>query len=218
MARKLDAISSEGLTDDQRRGLFLHHLEKYERALAAKKLKDADMRNVCKLAKVEIGPIAVTQIKLAIALRDEGGADDLKGKLVGMNDIARWMNARIEWQLELFDKDPMSAAERAREDGKNAGLRGLPGKPGPEVNALHSNIWLEGYHEGQKILAAGFRAPLVLSGEGKGKSKRSKANGEVKAAAKAGKSAKTAQAGKTRGKGRTKKIRDDRADERADLH
>jgi hypothetical protein len=203
MARKLDAISSEGLTDDQRRGLFLHHLERYERALSAKKLRDADMRNAAKLARVEMGPAAIEQIKLAIALRDEGGAADLKGKMASMWDIARWMNAHIEFQLELFDKDPTSAADRAREDGKNAGLRGLPAKPGQEVNPLHSNIWLEGYHEGQKVLVRGFRAPLMLNGEAKGK--RSKANGKVEAAGKGGKPAKTPKAVKARGKGSAKK-------------
>lgn len=55
------------LTEEQRQALFFNqHLPKYKAALAQKKAADAHLKNVCKIAKAELGDTVIGDIKLAI--------------------------------------------------------------------------------------------------------------------------------------------------------
>jgi hypothetical protein len=176
MAKRLEAseppasATHEGLTDDQRRALFYFHIQKYEVALAKKKAADADFKNACKLSRSEMGADAITRFKLAIQLRTEEGIEEVKAQMHSEMEVARWVNARLGMQLELFEEG--NERELAFEDGKVAGLAGSPRKPPAELAKDEAQSWLKGYGEGQKVLAKGFRKPLELSAKPGSKPKR----------------------------------------------
>lgn len=148
------------LTDDERQALFFQHKKKYETALAKKKEADAAFKNACKLAKAECGADAVASIKDAILLDSEDGEKKIRADIERQLRVARWMNVPFGQQAELFTDftDRTPAVDRARAEGKKAGMEGQTMKP-PYANTLPQfDQWVEGWHEGQKAIFAIQRA------------------------------------------------------------
>jgi ribosome modulation factor len=144
------------MSDDQARALHLsNHVPAYEKALAAKKKADADFKNVCKTIKSEGGNI--DDIKLTIKLRTPEGEKEFKEQIERQRRIAQWNNLPIGGQGWLLDEDRRPLSERAYEDGKKAGLEGNDASPPHAAGTEGYDAWMKGWHEGQAILAQGFK-------------------------------------------------------------
>ena len=144
-------VAKNPLTDEQELALTVNHTKAYEKALAAKKDADAKFKNVCKIAKAE--GISVKQIKEFIDYQTEEGQQRLREDLARKQKVARWAGLPIGSQinfLEEIDRTPID--ERTFHDGKNAGLKGEKADVPRHVPANLSSKWIEGWHEGQRIL------------------------------------------------------------------
>ena len=142
------------LTDEQRQALFFSHKRNYEAALAVKKAADADFKNTCKLAKSELGDDAVASIKDAILLDTDEGEAKLMAAMERQMRVARWMNVPFGQQTDLFTDftDPRPATERARAEGKTAGMQAAPRSPPYDQTVPQFSEWMDGYEEGQRAI------------------------------------------------------------------
>lgn len=154
-----EGVSSPGnghnsdLTDDEAATLHFHHVGEYEKALAAKKSADADLRNVAKRIKAEGG--SVTAVKSSILLKTPEGEEKFKAEYEQMQLVARWNNLPIGTQGDIFDVDRRPLEERAYNDGKIAGGEGktlsIPAQYAGVAEA--ANAYVEGHKASQAILA-----------------------------------------------------------------
>lgn len=147
------------LTEDEKRALLFQHKGLYEKALAEKKAADAKLKNVCKLAKSELGKGAVDDIKDAIALDQPEGEAAHRAEIERKLRIARWMGASVGTQFS-FAEDMTPATDRAYEDGKRAGLKGEAARPPHDPSVPQYGKWMEGWHAGQGVLASDFRKKI----------------------------------------------------------
>lgn len=143
------------LTDDQKQALFWQHKKLYEKALAAKKLADAELKNAAKLIKAE-GSV-LDEIKMA-AMDPAAFEVHAKSKAESLIRVARYIGSPIGTQFALFDgPDRTSAEEKAFADGKRAGLAGEDASPPYAKHLPQAQNWMTGWHEGQAVLAKGFK-------------------------------------------------------------
>lgn len=146
------SVSKNPLTDEQEHALTQHHATVYENKLKAKKEADAAFKNACKVAKAE--GVSLKQIKEYISYQTEEGQQKLREDLARKQKVARWAGIPIGTQLnflEEIDRTPID--ERMKEDGKRAGLKGEQGKPPNHCPPNLYSAWMEGWHDGQRILA-----------------------------------------------------------------
>lgn len=154
----------EQLNDEQLQALTYQHMNLYSQALAKKKAADADFKNVCKKAKAEIGEDAIDEIKDLIAADTEEGEAKLKRRVERTLRIARWAGASFGTQFEVFDGvDRTPAVDRARAEGKRAGLKGEPRKPPHDPSTPQYAAWIEGYDEGQTLAQDALRTQMERS-------------------------------------------------------
>lgn len=154
-----DQRKNSELTEDERRALLFQHVASYEQALATKKAADAAIKNVCKLAKAELGKSATDEIKEVIALKEPGGEAALREKIERQLKVARYVNAPLGHQFS-FAEDMRPAVDQAFEQGKIRGLQGGDMTPPYDPSLPQYQRWLEGWHAGQDILTSGFRSKL----------------------------------------------------------
>lgn len=162
------AKKNSELTDDEQRALLLQHKRHYEDALAAKKSADAALKNICKKAKAECGKNAVADIKDAIALDEPGGRDAIEQEIARKHRIARWMGLPVGAQPQMFEsEDRRPATDVAYDAGKGAGMGGQDMRPPYDPSVPQHQRWLEGWHDGQEILASAFKKlePLDVPSE-----------------------------------------------------
>lgn len=147
----------EAMTDDQIAALTFQHKRKYHEALGAKKLADAAFKNVCKIAKAELGDDAVSNIKDMIALETEEGEILHKTEMARKAKVARWMGLPLGAEPDMFGEDRTPAVDRAFAAGKKIGLAGEPCQPPHDPSTAQYTKWMEGFHEGQAVLAKGIK-------------------------------------------------------------
>lgn len=146
------------LTEDQRIALTFLHKKAYAKALNVKKQADADLKNVCKLAKSELGDEAVADIKDMIALETEEGEAKLKAQVERQLRVAKWMGLPFGAQGDIFDKvDRQPATEKAYANGKRDGLAGEPQHNPHDPSVPQHGEYLRGWSDGQAVLAQGIR-------------------------------------------------------------
>jgi len=111
-------------------------------------------------AKAKLGKHAVRDIRTWALLKDENGEEKLKEKIEAQMRIARWLGLAMGTQAELFGEDRTPSVDRAYAEGKRDGLAGDPCKPdyAPELEQYRK--YMDGFHEGQSILAKGIK-PLA---------------------------------------------------------
>jgi ribosome modulation factor len=143
-----------GLSDEQRQALFFQHKKSYESGLATKKKADADFKNVCKRAKSELGKHAVDEIKLAIGLEEDDGDTALQARIERELRVARYMGSSVGTQFEMFGDgvDRQPAVDRARDEGKRAGMQGQSKKAPYDHTLPQHDAWCEGWDTGQKAI------------------------------------------------------------------
>jgi hypothetical protein len=139
------------LTDEERRALTLHHVRQYEAADALVEKAKAERKAVSDQAKADLGKGAMADVKDLIAAKDEKA---LKADLERRLRIARWAGLPVGTQLAMFDFMP---DDKAAEEGKTAGMSGLPcDVPRHWPPSAHQR-WIEAWHDGQAILASAFK-------------------------------------------------------------
>lgn len=147
------------LTEDERRALLFQHVSAYQAALAAKKTADANIKNVCKIAKADLGKGAVADIKDIILLREPGGEQELREEIERKLRVARYVNAPAGYQFS-FAEDMRPAVDQAFEAGKIQGLDGGDMAPPYDPTLPQYQRWLEGWHAGQEVLSSDFRKKI----------------------------------------------------------
>jgi hypothetical protein len=77
-------------------------------------------------------------------------------------NVLRWSGVSVGETLDMFPVDRTPGIERAKAEGKRAGLAGEPRKPPHDPSVPQHDAWLDGYHDGQMILASAFaKAPAT---------------------------------------------------------
>lgn len=161
--------SVQPLSDAQREQLFHHHSKTYAKTLAAKKTADANFKNVCKLAKSEMGADAVFRIKLGAMLESQEGEEEKKDELAATIEVAAWVGSSIGTQLRMFDDaDGVPLGMRAYDDGRRTGLKGNPAKPPSQFSSGEPmQQWLHGHSDGNGELASkSFKSFKDVADEG----------------------------------------------------
>lgn len=155
--------NSGDLDDEHLQALHLNsHVPDYEKALKEKKDADANLRNVCKRIKSEGG--SVDEIKLTIALRSPAGEAALKATIEQQMRVARWSGLPVGTQGDMFAPDVRPLSERAKQEGKIAGMRGDECRPPYDGGSDGYQPWVEGWHEGQAVLASKIKKPTAETG------------------------------------------------------
>lgn len=150
-------VNSE-LTDDEKRALLLQHKSAYCIALADKKAADAEFKNICKKAKAECGKDAVAEIKDALALEEPGGKMALEAEIARKHRVARWMGLPVGAEPMMFEMvDRRPAVDIAYDQGKAGGMTGVTAQPPYDTSVPQYQRWLEGWHDGQEIIASAFK-------------------------------------------------------------
>ncbi len=144
------------LTDDQLQALTRQHAQKRTRLLDAEKKAKAERMNFDKLIKSELGPKGLANIKLLELLSTPEGEAEVVAEMERQVRIARWAGLVIGTQGDLFGTDRRTAEEKAAEAGKRAGLSGESGQPPSGYSGEAHNAWMDGWREGQAVLASGF--------------------------------------------------------------
>lgn len=158
-AAKKSAAPSNGTTelrDEELRALAFNHKGLYERALAAKKAKDADLRNACKKIKADLGDSGVSIIKAMIELDSPEGEAAVRARIRTQATAARWAGLPVGTQVELSlgEPDRTPAVDRAFDEGKRASMENKPRKPPYDPSVPQYAKWLEGFAHHQECLAA----------------------------------------------------------------
>ena len=150
--RKSSPVPSNGTTelrDDELRSLALNHKGLFERALAAKKAKDADFRNACKKIKSELGDSGVAIIKAMIELDSPEGETAVLSRIRAQAKAARWnglpVGTQVELALDVPDRTP--AVDKARDAGKQASMEDALCKPPYAPNLPQYKAWMDGYQD-----------------------------------------------------------------------
>ena len=143
------------LRDDELRALAINHKGLFERALAAKKAKDADFRNCCKKIKAELGDSGVATIKAMVELDSDEGEAAVMERIRAQAKAARWSGLPVGTQIELqlSEPDRTPAVDRARDEGIKASMGQKPCKPPYSPDTEQYRMWMEGYHGHQKELS-----------------------------------------------------------------
>lgn len=156
--------SSASLTEDQLQKRFFGHVREYKAELElkkgcdeAKRAADAAFKNLCKRIKGEGTPIE--DIKTHLELQSPEGEATMRQKMEAQLRIARWNGLPLGSQTDLFagvDRTP--AVDKARTEGKIAGLKGDDAKPPYAAESPQGQSWMEGWHDGQAVNLDGIKA------------------------------------------------------------
>jgi hypothetical protein len=141
--------NSGGLNDDQMRALTFHHKREFEVALKAKKDTAANFLAVTKRIKAEGS--SIDDIKDLIALDTPEGEVEVRSEIERRLRVARWAGADFGTQFSLLDEpDRTPLVDRAREEGKVAGMKGETLRSPYDGEA--GQAYAEGWHLGQAAL------------------------------------------------------------------
>lgn len=146
--------NSTPLSDAERQALHFRHVKEYERELAAKKKADADLKNTAKRIKAEGDSVAA--VKLTIELHTPEGEAAFRARMAEQAEVAAWNG--VGMQVDMFADERQPAEDRAFEEGRRAGMKGESNKPPYDPSVPQHTRWLEGYSDGNAVLASeGFK-------------------------------------------------------------
>ncbi|WP_370194401.1 MULTISPECIES: hypothetical protein [Aurantimonas] len=139
------------LTADQRQALGRIHLRAYKKAMAAKKLTDAALKNVCKVLKSDLGDHGLDQIKDMIAMETPEGEEKVRAKLQARAEAIAW-STNPDGQLDMFSDGKKPTDTPAFHEGKIAGMDDEPCKsPYPESTS-DGEDWIRGWQRGHGVM------------------------------------------------------------------
>lgn len=149
--------NSNGLTDTAYEQLFFVNLHHYNKALAAKKLADAALKNCGKVIKSDLGDYGLTAIKTFLKAQSDEGAEELRAEAEAKAKAMRYAGAPSGYQFDLLeDRTPLF--ERAAAEGRRAGLLGETLNNPYSEESEAGQAYAEAWTEGQQSLFAGIKA------------------------------------------------------------
>lgn len=160
MARKVSDIkdASDAPDGDQTSNLtqdtfleFVNGIANANAKVAAANEERKKIRKSAKAAGIELGHLDAA-LKMADWSRNE-----VRDHFKVQAKYAAWLNLPVGFQPDMFkpvdSEDPKRSADDWKQAGVTAGLRGADPKPGSEVPPEHHQVWMEGWHTGQRRLA-----------------------------------------------------------------
>ncbi len=148
------------LTDNQRRGLFVIELSKLERLEQIAKKAISDSRNQRKVMITH----GFEKGHIDFALYVKKASDtDVRKLMETQAEVLRFLGNPLAVQADFFDADRTPAVDRAFEEGKTAGMEGKRRESPHDASTPQGQRWLDGWSEGQGIVAAGFK-PIQAKG------------------------------------------------------
>ncbi len=148
---------SNEMSDEQRAKLTFQHKEKYSRILQTKKDADTALRNFGKEIKSDLGAKGLADIKDMIELESPEGEQKLKDDMNRRARVMRWMAMPVGSTVDMFADDRRPITEKAKAEGKKAGLAGdRHDNPYHQTNDGHA-AWNAGFIEGQDVILAKFK-------------------------------------------------------------
>ncbi len=147
------------LTEDEQRALTYSWKKKWEAQQAVVAAAKAELTAIENGAKSELGKHAVKDIKEMILIEQPGGNASVQAAVERQLRLARWVNSPVGSQFEFFE-DRRPAEDRAFEEGKTAGLQGLPRKSPYDHTLPQHNKWIDGWHAGNDVLLSDFQSKL----------------------------------------------------------
>lgn len=149
-------MGHNSISDQDRRNLFFVQRHRYLKALAAKKAADADLKNVGKSIKADLGPNGLDQIKLYEKAKTDEGLQAIKDKIEADRQALAYADIPINTQIDLFD-NAAANEEKAYNLGLTAGLEGETLINPYNEATQDGQDYARGWHEGQGILFAGIK-------------------------------------------------------------
>lgn len=153
MPRQKKSDILEGLTEDQRLALHMQHFDSVVELKEEIASLVGKLRAKRKEVKADLGADGLAEIDAAIKMRPPEGEAKAKAQLDVMLRVARWHGLAIGAQTSMLDSLP---PRDFKAEGKLAGLRGLSAVIPDGLGQSDGQLWLEGYHIGQAVLADGF--------------------------------------------------------------
>jgi hypothetical protein len=147
------------LNDEQKQVLWFQHKKDIKGLRDLIASKSADLRNVYKKLKADLG-ITKAEADFAIALDNDEDNKMLESHR-RMMELARWEQHPIGTQPDMFDGvDRTPAVDKAAARGKKDGLAGNPMDPQADPSTPQYGAYMTAFHEGNAELArATIKAP-----------------------------------------------------------
>lgn len=153
-----ETISSTELSDDQRHALTARYANQWDQANAVLEEAKKKRGSIETEIKEMLGKNGVKDVKDYIKLREPEGEVEIQTDIERRLRLARWQNAKIGQQLQMFE-DRTTATDKAFEEGKGACFRDEPRKPPYAPSVPQHEAWLKGYQAGQDVIMKGFTKP-----------------------------------------------------------
>jgi len=144
--------NDDELTDEQQHALLDQSARSYTKALDAKKLADANFKNVCKGIKSD--GVKLSAVKLYLKAETEEGQAEIREQVEEAARIARWRSFPLGTQFGIFAEGDGAQPSRSFVLGKEAGLAGEPAKAPHNADV---NEFLAGWQAGQAALMGGIK-------------------------------------------------------------
>lgn len=157
------APEREPLSESEVQELFLHHRTAWTEWKAKRAVVDDHERKV--KAALKADGYTVKQMEIADALITVKGEAKITGEVKDRLQVAAWVNHPMGRQLEMFNEpDRTPLADRAYAEGRQASMENRRAAPrhAPDTEAYRQ--YMAGFHEHQRELAGGIRAPKSEEG------------------------------------------------------
>lgn len=151
------------LSVGEQRALMFHHFNSIEAQKAKVKEAQDALKKLRKTAKADgIVMADLDYMARCAALEDP---DIVPAEILRRAEIASWFALPVNFQPNMFD-DRTPLEDRAFEEGKAAGLLGK--SPTAPYDGTAGQNWLQGWHEGQRIMREDLQSAMEKRNAAKG--------------------------------------------------
>lgn len=141
------------LTDKEKKALFFHHLRKRMSHNAKLAEINTDKKSDGKLAQAD--GLVLGDLDYAIKTINAEDKEIVANGYMAHGEILSWLNVIHGFQPDLFvNRAPV--LDRIKNEGELAGLAGKDGVSPYDKGSTDDKTWLEGWREGQNVLAGPF--------------------------------------------------------------
>lgn len=156
-AASVHAGHNSELTPAEMKALHFHHLRA---VMAQKEVLDAARTEYKRLRKVaKSDGIVMADLDFMMRCAELEDVSIVPEELKRRAEIASWYALPVNYQPDMFsDRTPMD--DRAFEEGKAAGLAGKNPEPPYDAASKAGQRWLEGWHEGQRIMREDLQSAM----------------------------------------------------------
>lgn len=148
---------NSGLTEDERKALFFHHLRK--RMDCDDRL--AEIRDERKAAgkTAQADGMVLGDLDYAIKALEADEKATITDRFMAQGEILAWLGLTPGFQTDMF-RDRAPAVERIEKQGELAGLAAKDRESGYAQGCDEDQAWLRGYDNGQRIVRENLQAAM----------------------------------------------------------